>query len=115
MARLKDGSTVGDSEILTEGSLESFLPDLTGPKGDPGIQGPVGPAGTYTAGSNITINNDVISATDTVFNNGPNDTRLGELEDNVGKISVGGTWYAPHIVTELPASPSPDKWYIILE
>ena len=90
-------------------------PGIQGPKGDPGIQGPVGPAGTYTAGSNITINNDVISATDTVFNNGPNDTRLGALEDNVGKISVGGTWYTPQIVTELPASPSSNIWYIIIE
>ena len=90
-------------------------PGIQGDKGDQGIQGPVGPAGTYTAGSNVTINNDVISATDTVFNNGPNDTRLGALEDNVGKISVGGTWYTPQIVTELPASPSSNIWYIILE
>lgn len=94
----------------------------TGDKGDRGIQGPVGPAGTYTAGSNITISNDVISAKDTVFDNGPNNTRLGALEGsvgalegNTGKIKVGGTWYTPQIVTELPASPSSNIWYIILE
>ena len=94
----------------------------TGDRGDQGIQGPVGPAGTYTAGSNITISNDVISAKDTVFNNGSNNTRLGALEGsvgalegNTGKIKVGGTWYTPQIVTELPASPSSNIWYIILE
>lgn len=34
------------------------------------IKGPVGPAGTYTAGANIQINNDVISATDTTYTAG---------------------------------------------
>ena len=87
----------------------------TGDRGDQGIQGPIGPAGTYTAGSNITISNDVISARDTVFDNGPNNTRLGALEGNSGKINVGGTWYTPQIVTKLPANPSSSIWYIIIE
>lgn len=38
-----------------------------GPKGDKGDKGATGPAGTYTAGANITISGNVISATDTKY------------------------------------------------
>lgn len=38
-----------------------------GDKGDKGDKGATGPAGTYTAGANITISGNVISATDTKY------------------------------------------------
>lgn len=52
------------------GSQDPRNTDVDIMDGVQGPQGPTGPAGTYTAGANIQINNDVISATDTTYTAG---------------------------------------------